>query len=62
MPLQRTSWVLEMEGSFDGSAWDEKRLLDLCFKEQKKVKRKGLLEKARADRESWRRACEEDDD
>ena len=46
-------------GRLTGACNEQKRLLDICFKAQKKVLRKGLLEKARADREKWRRACEE---
>lgn len=42
-----------------GECNEHKQLLDKCFKAQKKVVRKGLLEKARADRERFRRACEE---
>lgn len=43
---------------FLGECNEPKRALDACFKAQKKVVRKGILEKARADRESFRRACE----
>ena len=42
-----------------GQCNEQKRLLDACFKSQKKVLRKGHLDKARADRERWRQACEE---
>ena len=45
-------------GRLTGQCNEQKRLLDLCFREQKKFKRKGLLEKARAERERWRRACD----
>ena len=42
-----------------GECNEQKRLLDACFKSQKKVVRKGLLSKAREDRDRWRRACDE---
>ena len=42
-----------------GECNEQKRLLDACFKSQKKVVRKGLLQKARDDRDRWRRACDE---
>ena len=44
-----------------GSCNEQKRLLDKCFKSQKKVVRKGHLDQARADRERWRQACSEID-
>ena len=46
-------------GRMLGACNEEKRVLDACFKAQKKVVRKGHLEKALADREKWRRACSE---
>ena len=42
-----------------GECNEQKRLLDACFKSQKKVVRKGHLEQARADRAKWRQACDE---
>ena len=42
-----------------GECNEQKRLLDACFKSQKKMVRKDILAKARADRERWRRACDE---
>ena len=46
-------------GRFLGQCNEQKRVLDACFKAQKKVLRKGLLEKARADRERWQQACKQ---
>ena len=42
-----------------GTCNDAKVELDACFKKQKKSVRKGLLEKAREDRERWRQKCDE---
>ena len=42
-----------------GECNEQKRLLDACFKSQKKVVRKGLLQQARADRAKWQQACAE---
>ena len=42
-----------------GECNEHKRILDACFKSQKKVVRKGHLEQARADRARWRQACAE---
>ena len=47
-------------GKFWGACNDEKHALDLCFKEQKKVTRKGLLAKAREDRARFRELCKDD--
>ena len=50
----------ETAGYFErmlGQCNEQKRPLDACFKAQKKVTRKGLLVKAREDRERWRKAC-----
>jgi hypothetical protein len=44
-----------------GGCNEQKRLLDACFKAQKKETRKAHLEKARADRERWLHACEEEE-
>jgi hypothetical protein len=41
-----------------GACEEHKRILDACFKAQKKSLRKGHLQKARADREKWLKACE----
>lgn len=48
-------------GRMTGACNEAKHALDRCFKEQKKVVRKGHLEKARADRERFRAACKEDE-
>ena len=45
-------------GRLTGACNEYKHQLDACFKAQKKVTRKGLLEKARAERERWHQACE----
>ena len=42
-----------------GECNEQKRVLDACFKSQKKVVRKEHLAKARADREKWRKAADE---
>ena len=42
-----------------GACNQPKQELDWCFKAQKKVVRKDHLIQARADREKWRKACEE---
>lgn len=47
-------------GKLTGACNDEKHALDLCFKEQKKVTRKGLLAKAREDRARFRELCKDD--
>ena len=46
-------------GRMLGTCNEEKRLLDMCFRAQKKVKRKTNLDQARADRERWLAACRE---
>ena len=46
-------------GRLTGKCNEQKHVLDACFKAQKKVTRKGLLETARADRERWKKKCEE---
>ena len=46
-------------GKVFGACNEQKALLDLCFRAQKKVTRKVHLEQARADRARWREACEE---
>ena len=49
-----TGWLSKLLGACN----EHKQLLDQCFRAQKKVKRKPLLEAARADRERWRQTCE----
>ena len=46
-------------GKLTGACNEQKTLLDLCFRAQKKVKRKVNLEAAREDRARWLQACEE---
>ena len=46
-------------GRLTGACNEQKYLLEKCFKAQKKVIRKGLLEKARAERQRFKQACEE---
>ncbi len=48
-------------GRLMGQCNDAKVDLDRCFKAQKKVTRAGLLEKARAERERWRKSCDDDE-
>ena len=48
-------------GRLTGRCNEQKRLLDLCFRAQKKVKRKAHLEEARASRERWLAACEREE-
>ena len=52
---EESSYIQRMLGECN----EPKRLLDACFKAQKKVVRKDLLHKAREDREKWKRKCEE---
>ena len=49
-----TGWLRKLLGACN----EQKNVLDQCFRAQKKVKRKPLLEAARADRERWRQTCE----
>ena len=46
-------------GRLTGACNEQKYLLEKCFKAQKKVIRKGLLEKAREERQRFKQACEE---
>ena len=46
-------------GRMTGACNDEKQVMIDCFKAQKKVVRKGLLDKARAERARWKQKCEE---
>ena len=48
-------------GRLTGQCNDQKNELMRCFKMQKKILRKGHLEKARADRQKWQEACKDDD-
>ena len=46
-------------GRLTGRCNEEKQELDLCFRAQKKVVRKGHLEQARAERARWHEVCEQ---
>lgn len=46
-------------GRLTGACNEQKRMLEICFKKQKKIVRQGKLQTARAERERWRRACVE---
>jgi len=48
-------------GKLTGACNEQKKLLDLCFRAQKKVKVKANLDAARKDRARWLAACEEDE-
>ena len=49
-------------GRLTGLCNEHKTLLDKCFKAQKKLVRKGILVKAREDRERWQAKCEQLED
>jgi len=54
---EESSYMLRMLGNCN----EVKVQLDACFKKQKKVVRKDLLTKARAERERWRQKCVENE-
>lgn len=59
LAFQRCHEEVGYWGRLTGACNDYKVQLDACFKAAKKKTRKGLLEKARADRERWLQKCDE---
>jgi COX assembly protein 2 len=51
---EESGWLSKLLGACN----EDKTLLDRCFKAQKKVTRKPILEAARADRERWHQKCD----
>jgi len=58
LALQQCHKDVGFWGKLIGSCNEQKRVLDQCFRAQKKVKVKASLDEARKARERWKQECD----